>query len=376
MKAQWMAVGEEGISTIVAYLSSRLHKAQSALQLCFMIDPQLPLIDLHRHLDGSVRLETILDVGLAHNLPLPATTLEGLRPFVQVSEPQPGLLAFLEKFEWMVGILVDYETCRRIAYENVEDARNEGIDYLELRFSPYFMAEPHQLSAEGVVEATIDGMRAGERDFGVKTNAIGIISRTYGPEIGFHELDSLLRYRDDFVALDLAGDEVNYPAAMFVDHFRRGRDAGWQISVHAGEAAGAPSIWAAIDLLGATRIGHATCALDDPALITRLREQRIGIEANLTSNVQTSTVASYADHPLKAMIDQGLLATLNSDDPGISNIDLPYEFTVAAPLAGLTAEDARQAQKNALMLAFLSEHDKKRLAEEKRGISGSPAVDG
>ena len=331
-----------------------------------MIDPTLPLIDLHRHLDGSIRLETILDVGLKHNLPLPAKTLEGLRPHVQVTDPQPGLLAFLDKFEWLVGILVDYDTCRRIAYENMEDAKNEGIDYLELRFSPYFMAEPHGLSPEGVVEATLDGVRAGIRDFGVEANLIGIISRTYGAEIGQRELNALLSQRDAFVALDLAGDEINYPADLFINHFKQGRDAGWEISVHAGEAAGAASMWAAIKQLGATRIGHGTRIMDDPALVDYVGEHQIGIEANLTSNVQTSTVPSYAAHPFKEMLDAGLLATLNSDDPGISNIDLPYEFNVAAPKSRLTATDTRQAQQNALTLAFLSEADKKRLVETKK----------
>lgn len=170
-----------------------------------IIRPDLPLIDLHRHLDGSVRLETILDVGLQHNLPLPARDLEGLRPFVQVTTPVPGLLAFLEKFEWMVGILVNYDVCRRIAYENVQDAQREGIDYIELRFSPMFMAQPHGLDPAGIVEAVADGVAAGQRDFGVRTNLIGIISRTFGADMGWQELEALLSQRDHLVALDLAG---------------------------------------------------------------------------------------------------------------------------------------------------------------------------
>ena len=141
-----------------------------------MIDPSFPLIDLHRHLDGSVRLETILDLGRKYNLPLPAWDLEGLRPHVQVVDPQPGVMAFIAKFRWMTEILVDYDTCRRVAYENVEDAIIEGIDYIELRFSPWFMAEKHRLNPSGVMEAVVDGVQAGEEDFGVKVSLIGIIS--------------------------------------------------------------------------------------------------------------------------------------------------------------------------------------------------------
>jgi adenosine deaminase len=179
-------------------------------------------------------------------------------------------------------------------------------------------------------------------------------------------LNALLAHRDDFVGLDLAGDEANYPGDLFVEHFRRAREAGWQITVHAGEAAGTESIWQAIRGLGAVRIGHATRVLEDPALVDTMLEHQIGVEANLTSNVQTSTVASYEAHPLKAMLEAGLLATINSDDPGISNITLPYEFEVAAPKAGLSDKQIEQAQKNALRLAFLSEGEKSTLTTEKQ----------
>jgi len=327
-----------------------------------MIDHSLPLIELHRHLDGSVRLDTILELGRQHHLPLPAWDLEGLRPHVQITEPQPGVMAFLQKFKWMTGVLVDYDACRRIAYENVEDAQREGIAYIELRFSPVFMAQAHDLDAAGVVEAVVDGAEAGARDTAVRVHLIGIISRHYGPESGWRELEALLSQRDHLVALDLAGDEANWPGELFVDHFARARDAGWATTIHAGEAAGPESVWQAITGLGATRIGHAVRAGEDPALVDVIAERGIGIEANLTSNVQTSTVADYPNHPLKSWLDQGVLATINSDDPGISAIDLPYEYEVAAPAAGLTPEQIRRAQENALCIAFLSSAEKEALA--------------
>lgn len=329
------------------------------------IHPSLPLIDLHRHLDGSVRLQTILELGQQHNLALPAWDLESLRPHVQVAEIQPDIMEFIARFKWMVGVMVDYTAVERIAYENILDAKAEGIDYIELRFSPAFMATGNGLDPAEICAAVAAGVARGVAETGVKANLIGIISRHFGAEQGMAELQALLAHKQHFVALDLAGDEGRYPGSLFVEHFRLAREAGWHITVHAGEAAGAESIWQAVRELGATRIGHGVRAMDDPALTAYLVEHRIGIEANLTSNVQTSTVPSYAAHPLKSQLEAGVLATINSDDPGISAITLPYEYEVAAPKAGLTPELIHQAQRNALELAFLPESEKAELLHVK-----------
>ena len=331
------------------------------------IDSTLPFIDLHRHLDGSIRLETIVDLGRQHNIELPGTTVEEIRPHVQVTEPQPGLMSFIAKMLWGTRMLVNGEACRRIARENVEDAQREGIDYLELRFSPYFMAEPHQLEMAEVIEGVAVGIAEGVAATGVRVNLIGILSRTYGAEICHKELKALLGYREHFVALDLAGDEANFPAPLFVDHFKKGRDAGWRITVHAGEAGGPQSVWDAIQLLGAERIGHGVRALEDPKLTDYLREHRVPIEANLTSNVHTSTVADLKSHPLGDMLASGLVCSINTDDPGISAIDLRHEFEVAAPTAGLTREQIHQAQINALETAFLSTEEKRELRPKAGG---------
>ena len=329
-----------------------------------MIDVTLPLIDLHRHLEGSVRLETILDLGQRYELPLPAWEVENLRPHVQVVDIQPGVMAFIEKFKWAVGILVDYDACWRISYESVEDAFNEGIDYVELRFSPCFMAKPHGLDPLAVVESTVDGVAAARRDTGMNVSLIGILSRSYGPERAWNELEALLIYKDHLVAIDLAGDETNFPGEMFVEHIHKARDAGLAVTIHAGEAAGPKSVWQAVLDLGADRLGHAVYAIRDNSLVDFLAESEIGIESSLTSNVQTSTVSDYAAHPLSVYIERGILATINTDDPKISGIDLPYEYNVAAPAAGLNPEQIEIAQRNALKIAFLSETDKKVILEK------------
>lgn len=312
-----------------------------------------PLIDLHRHLDGSVRLQTILDLGRQHRIALPGKTLEELRPHVVVTTPQPGLVEFLTKFRWMTAVLADYDACRRVARECVEDAHAQGIRHIELRFSPEFMADAHQLDSSRVTAAVIEGVREGGEATGLQPVLIGILTRNYGVERAWKELRALLDHRDEITALDLAGDEANWPPELFLDHFKKARDAGWHVTVHAGEAASAQGIVTAIEQLGAIRIGHAIRAADDPAVMDLLREKRIGVEVSLTSNVQTSTVPSYAAHPLKKFLESGLLASINTDDPGISGIDLPHEINIAAPAAGLGETQIVQALHNAWETAFL-----------------------
>ncbi|MFJ7171411.1 adenosine deaminase [Citrobacter freundii] len=329
-----------------------------------MIDTSLPLTDVHRHLDGNIRAQTILDLGRQFNLTLPAQTLETLIPHVQVTSTEPDLVSFLSKLDWGVKVLASLDACRRVAFENIEDAARNGLHYVELRFSPGYMAMAHQLPVAGVVEAVIAGVHEGCKTFGVEARLIGIMSRTFGEAACLQELDALLAHRDHITALDLAGDELGFPGSLFMSHFNQARDAGWRITVHAGEAAGPESIWQAIKELGAERIGHGVKAIEDRALMDYLAEHRIGIESCLTSNIQTSTVASLAAHPLKTFLEHGVIASLNTDDPAVQGVDIIHEYTIAAPAAGLTREQIRQAQINGLEMAFLSNEEKRALREK------------
>jgi adenosine deaminase len=321
-----------------------------------------PLVELHRHLDGNVRIETVLDLARQHGLELPAWTVEGLRPHVQITEREPSLMAFIAKFDLLKRVMVDYDAVRRIARENLEDAVREGIDYIELRFSPYFMGEEHGLDTNGVVEAACDALEEARGTIPVKAKLIGIISRHYGPEIGRVELAAAVRYRDrGVVALDLAGDEANFPGELFVRHFEEAREAGLRVTVHAGEAAGAASVRQAVLGLGAERIGHGVRAVEDAAVLDLLAERRVALEVCPTSNLQTSTVASYQSHPLPALLRRGLAVTLNTDDPGISGIDLAHEYRVAAEELGLSAAELRRLQENAMAAAFLTSEERAEL---------------
>jgi len=329
------------------------------------IDPSLPLVDLHRHLEGSMRLETILELAQDHGIPLPAVEPEALRPYVQAVVPQPGLMAFIEKIDLSVRVLADLAACRRIAYECVEDAAAEGLDYIEVRFSPRYMASPCRLNAADVVAAVADGTEAAVRECDIRANLIGILSRTYGLEGCWEEFEALAAHHGHITALDIAGDEAAWPAELFAEHFRRGRDLGWHITAHAGEAAGPESIWTALQQLGATRIGHGLRAIEDPALMSLMAEEGIGVEISLTSNVQISAVTAYADHPIATYAARGIKVTLNTDDPAVSGITLPHEYDVAAPAAGLTREQIRQIQCNGLDVAFLTDEDRAALRDRR-----------
>jgi adenosine deaminase len=330
------------------------------------IDPEQPLIDLHRHLDGAVRLETVIDLAEKQGIELPAWDVESLRPHVVIEGKAASLMDFIGRFRYLTAILHDLDACRRVAYENVEDAAREGIDYIELRFSPWFMSETHDLDPAAVVDAVADGIKAAERDTGVRAQMIGIMSRTYDTETCHRELDALLSHRDHLVAVDLAGDEKQFPARLFREHFRRARDAGLEVTVHAGEVDGPQSVWEAIHELGATRIGHGIHCLQDPALVDYLAKRRIGLEISITSNVHIDAVKDYADHPVREIMERGVMVNLNTDDPAISGIDLPHEYEVAAPAAGLTPGMTRQAQANALEMAFLPEQEKQQLSLRKK----------
>lgn len=324
-----------------------------------MIDTSIPLVDLHRHLDGNVRVNTIWELGHQHGIALPADSLETLAPFVQIQGKETSLVAFLKKLDWMVAVLADLDAVKRVAYENVADAALSGLDYAELRFSPYYMAMNHKLPIEGVVEAVVDGVKAGLKDYNVKINLIGIMSRSFGQAACTQELEGLLAHKQHLVAMDLAGDELGFPGELFNDHFKRVRDAGLAITAHAGEAAGSQSMWQAIQELGATRIGHGVNAIHDPKLMEYLAKHRIGIESCPTSNLHTSTVTSYAEHPFRTFMDTGVLISLNTDDPGVSAIDIKHEYRIAKSELKLTDAELAQVQRNGVEMAFLSDSERK-----------------
>jgi len=326
-----------------------------------MINKKLPLMDLHRHLDGNIRPATIWQLADQNNITLPCATYEDFIPHVQIQHSESDLLAFLKKLDWGVAVLKSLDDVKRVAYENVEDAFNAGLHYAELRFSPYYMAMNHNLPVADVVAAVVDGVQAGAKAFKVSINLIGILSRTFGVKHCQLELDALLTHKEHLVAVDLAGDEYNFPGTLFTSHFQQVRDAGLQVTVHAGEAGGAQSVWQAIEELGATRIGHGVATFTDEKLMAYMVKHDIAIESCLTSNFQTGTVKELSQHPLRIFLEHGIKACLNTDDPAVQGIEIKDEFKLARDVLNLTDENFSQLQRNALAVCFLSDSEKQAL---------------
>ncbi|TPH16474.1 adenosine deaminase [Litorilituus lipolyticus] len=329
-----------------------------------MINHQLPLIDLHRHLDGNIRPETIWQLAQQNEISLPETNFSDFLPYTQVQGSEANLVEFLKKLDWGVNVLSSLDDVVRVAYENVEDAHLANIQYCELRFSPFYMAMAHNLPLDGVIEAVIEGVRIGQQKFKTKVNLIGILSRTFGVEKTLTELEALLRHKTHLVAIDLAGDEYNFPGHLFESHFTKVRDAGLQVTIHAGEAAGPESVWHAIEKLGASRIGHGVACMHDEKLMDFMKVHHIGIESCLTSNFQTGTVKDISNHPVKTFLDKGLYVCLNTDDPAVENIELPFEYHLASEIVGLSSEQITQLQLNALQMSFISDSEKQKLLND------------
>lgn len=329
-----------------------------------MTHPHLPLIDLHRHLDGNIRPKTIWALAQQHNIVLPETSFEAFIPHVQVQGSESDLLAFLSKLDWGVAVLKTLDDCKRIAFENVEDAFNAGIHYAELRFSPYYMAMTNNLVIADVVAAVIDGVNAACKVYDVKVNLIGILSRTFGIEKCQAELNALLIHKQHLVAIDLAGDEYNFPGEMFVEHFKQVKKADLNVTVHAGEAAGSASIWQAIEALHAQRIGHGVACHKDEKLMDYMLKHDIAIESCLTSNYQTGTIKDLRQHPIKDFLARDLIVCLNTDDPGVQGVELKHEYNLARTTLGLNDKHIQQLQENSLKASFLSTSEKSALKQK------------
>jgi len=322
----------------------------------------MPKIDLHRHLEGSLRISTLAEIAREHGVDLPSLSLEELRPYVQVVDDAPDFLGFLAKFKLLRRFYSSRETVERMAYEAVADAAADNVRYLELRISPVALALAQGFDFKDVVDWVILAANTAQEDHDIQVRLI-ITTNRHEPQYVAQLAEIAVERKDQgIVALDLAGDEMNFPdPGPFIEAFRWAREQGLHITVHAAE--GGPPINAkeAVEKLGAERIGHGVRIREDLNIMDFVKREQITLEMCPTSNMHTALVPKLAQHPLYPFHKIGIPVTINTDDPSISNTTLTDEFLVATGGAGVPFRALCQMIINAAKAAFLPEAEKNKL---------------
>jgi adenosine deaminase len=325
---------------------------------------RLPKVDLHRHLEGSIRLSTLLDLAKTHAIQLPAGT--PLETLVQVQPGDPRTPHnFLSKFVALRPFYRSLEVIERIASEAVEDAAADGVKHLELRFTPTTLARTGNFPLEAVIDRIISSARGAAARCGTQLCLIASVNRHDSPALGEQVVHlSLERRAAGIAALDLAGDEVNFAARPFFAALKTAAAGGLAVTVHAGEWGGPENVREALQELNASRIGHGVRVLEDPQVVSLAQELGTVFEVCITSNYQTGVVRAINQHPIRQMIASGLNVTINSDDPGISHICLSDEYRLACNRLGLALIQLYECILAAARASFLAEDIRHRLVNE------------
>lgn len=311
-------------------------------------------VELHRHLEGAIRLQTLIDLYREAGDPLPEQTPEELARRAQVLAPMDGLEAVLAIFEIAQGAFRDPEAAERIAFEAVEDLALDNVRLAELRFSPDFLCRPHGLDWDDAFAGIVRGVERAAREHDVAVGLIAIASRNYGMESAERTVDFALRYREKLVAFDLAGDERAYPPSMYVDTLAPLSGSGLGLTVHYGESGGPQLPREAIEALGPRRLGHGVSVAHDPEVTALTRERGVTLEMCPTSNHRTRAVTTLADHPARRLLDEGISVTINTDNPGLFAVDLSNELTVCRTELGFTDDELRRVTGNAIDASFVN----------------------
>jgi adenosine deaminase len=326
---------------------------------------RLPKAELHTHLDAALRPETMIELAKASGTRLPAEDPSGLRRFMRVDDAA-NLEDYLARFEYTIPLLQSAEAIERVSYEMVEDGAKDNLRYLEVRYCPW-LSRRQGLSMEKALEAELAGLAAGERDFGVVSRVINCSLRHYDPAVSLDIARLSVAYRDrGVVAFDLAGGEAGRPAGAHRAAFDVAAEGRLGVTVHAGEAAGAASIADAVDHCHADRIGHGTRLYEDPELERYLRDRRILLEINITSNVQTHAVADAASHPVRRYFDNGLAVTLCTDGWLMCGVTLSDEYWLGHTALGFTREEIDEMILTGFEASFLPWPERQALVDRAR----------
>lgn len=322
---------------------------------------KLPKIDLHCHLDGSIRPETMLEIALKENILVPHTEINEFRESTQVSPDCKSLKEYLSKFALTSDVMQKSEYIYRITEELLEDLSKDNVKYIEIRFAPLLHVEKG-MTFEEVVESVLKAMKDAEKSYGIKSNLILAFMRHHSLEENIEVVEKGKAYLGKgVVAVDMAGNEQDFPPELHEKAFKLAEKYGFHRTVHAGETGIPENIITSIKDLKAERIGHGISAHLDEEVFEFIKENKIPLEICISSNVQTKGVQSFEVHPIKKYLDEGIMVTVNADNTTVSNTTLAKEYEILMNKQGFTLEDIKKAILNGVKSSFASEEEKKEL---------------
>lgn len=310
-------------------------------------------IDLHNHLDGSLPAKTVLELAAMSNIELPDHTIDGITEHLTVSPDCRNLNEYLEKFAIPISVLQTEACIEKAVFDLLEDLYHRNVCYAEIRFAPGQHLQ-RGLNQYQVVEAAIKGLKHAEETFPIQAQLILCCMRGAEYSVNRETINVTNAFlKKGVCCADLAGAEALFPTSDYMKLFAYAADQGVPYVIHAGEADGPESIWAAISM-GAKRIGHGIAAIQDSKLMEYLCESQIPLEVCVTSNVQTRGAASFAEHPILEMLKYGIHVTVNTDNMTVSGTDINHEFDILKSELGLTDEQEKTLTINAIEASFLS----------------------
>lgn len=330
---------------------------------------RLPKAELHCHLDGSVRPQTLIDLGREYGVEMPRPDAGSLAAYMRVDDAR-NLEDYLGRFEVTLSVMQTGPALERIARELAEDAAAEGVRYIETRYAPVLNVRGG-LKLDGAVEAALRGLESARQSHGIIGRVIVCALRNHSPSESMELSELAVAFQGQgVVGFDLAGGERGHPASDHARAFAHAQRHGMACTCHAGEGDGPQSVREAIHECGATRIGHATRLIEDESLTEYVNDRRITLEICLTSNVQTRVASDYASHPLREYYDRGINVVLNTDNRLMSGVTLTDEYLHASRDLGFSFDELSQVALNGFASAFVDDATRDQMiADARRDIT-------
>jgi adenosine deaminase len=321
----------------------------------------IPKTEIHCHLEGSIRTQTIIDIAREYNLKLPTYEVGELDKRVKVFDQLRDLQAVLDAFAIFQNSITSPAVVGRIAWELFEDCAWQNIKLFEVRFSPDWAFHGHNLDWDESLDALLRAQERAEREFDMAIGLIAITSRGMGAKSCIKTVDWAIRNEDHIQAVDLADGELLYPMSNFVKPILKAKDAGLKVTIHSGEDTPASAVWDTIHAFQPDRIGHGIHSIEDMKVVELIKERDITLEVNPWSNYLTNSVRTIEEHPLKKLYDLGVRVTINSDDPEVLETNVNNEYRIAHEVLGMSMDDIATCNRYAFESSFIKEAAKQRI---------------